>query len=299
LLKLRGYEFDEKSFLSAATRGDLFAVSNFLAAGINPNAKDQDGDTALTSAAARGDSKIVHALLLGKADVNAKGRNGWTALLLAQESERNDVADELLAQPNIDLKAEEPQGMTALMLSVWHQRVATVRQLLDRGVDVNHQDKDGDTAVHGAATRTSCDPPSRGANPNASRTRRTALMWAASSGRDEIVRVIDKRRIRGSRTLVVSAAVARRANEDIAVLRDAKKRCSAVSRRQVISTQLVMILVIDNASLLQPSRSRRVGRDDLCAPNTRWDENIGIPAHQSGFTRTGRTVRRGPVHETY
>src|SRR5258706_8233180 len=130
LLKMRGYEFDEKSFLSAAARSDLFAVSNFLTAGINPNAKDRDGDTALTSAAARGDSKIVHALLLGKADVNAKGRNGWTALLLALESERNDVADELLAQPNIDLKAEEPKGMTALMLAVWHQRDATVRQLL-------------------------------------------------------------------------------------------------------------------------------------------------------------------------
>ena len=122
----------------------MIAVNGFLSAGINPNTKDQDGDTALTSAAARGDSKIVNALLQGNADVNAKGRNGWTALLLALEDERNDVAEELLAQPNVDLKAETPNGMTALMLAVWHQRDAVVRKLLDRGVDVNHQDKDGE-----------------------------------------------------------------------------------------------------------------------------------------------------------
>src|ERR1700704_5945451 len=62
-LKLRGYEFDDQSFLSAAKAGDEVAVNGFIAGGINPNAKDDNGDTALTAAAARGDLQIVKALL--------------------------------------------------------------------------------------------------------------------------------------------------------------------------------------------------------------------------------------------
>ena len=38
-LKLRGYEFNEKSFLAAAAANDLTAVNAFLAAGINPECK--------------------------------------------------------------------------------------------------------------------------------------------------------------------------------------------------------------------------------------------------------------------
>src|SRR6476660_3026411 len=71
-LKLRGYEYDEASFLSAAKASDVAAVNGFVAAGIDLNAKDADGATALISAAARGDAKIVDALLQAGADVNRK-----------------------------------------------------------------------------------------------------------------------------------------------------------------------------------------------------------------------------------
>src|SRR6266850_4455213 len=80
-LRLRGYNFDDQSFLSAANAGDELAVNGFISAGINLNAKDENGDTALTAAAARGDLKIVNALLVGAADVNAQGSSKWTALL--------------------------------------------------------------------------------------------------------------------------------------------------------------------------------------------------------------------------
>ena len=45
-LRLRGYSFDDQSFLSAANAGDELAVNGFIGAGINPNAKDENGDTA-------------------------------------------------------------------------------------------------------------------------------------------------------------------------------------------------------------------------------------------------------------
>ena len=194
-LKLRGYEFDEQSFFKAAVAGDELAVNGFFSAGINPNARDDNGDTVLTSAAARGDLRIVNVLLKGRADINAKGRNDWTAFLLALEGARNEVAAVLLAQTNLDLKAETPDGMTALMLAVWHQREQTVRTLLARGADKDHQDKDGDTSLHGAAwfgnTKILGMLLDAGANPNVkNKLGGTALMWAAAYGQDEAVQIL-------------------------------------------------------------------------------------------------------------
>lgn len=194
-LKLRGYDFDEKSFLAAAAASDLIAVNGFLVARIDPNVKDDNGDTALTAAAGRGDLKIVQALTQGGADVNAKGRYGWTACLLALDGDRNQVTDFMLTQPNLDLKAETPNRMSALMLSVWHQRDDVVRKLLQRGADVNHQDEDGDTAVHGGAFYANAKILQMlldgKANPNIkNKLGGTALMWAASYGHEEIVRML-------------------------------------------------------------------------------------------------------------
>jgi ankyrin repeat protein len=194
-LKLRGYNFDDQSFLSAANAGDALAVKGFASAGINLNAKDENGDTALTAAAARGDVKIVNALLQGGADVNAQGSSKWTALLLALENERDEVATVLIGQPRLDLKSETPNGMTALMLAVWHKRADFVKQILQRGADPNHQDKDGDAAVHGAAWFGSAKILgallSAGANPNLkNKLGGTALMWAASYGQDEAVQIL-------------------------------------------------------------------------------------------------------------
>jgi len=197
-LKLRGYEFTEQAFFRAAAVSDVMAVNGFFSAGINPNAKDENGDTTLTAAAARGDLKIVEALLRGGVDVNANGRNTWTALLLALEGQHDQVADLLLSQPRIDLKAETPNGMTALMLAVWHQRPELLRKLLQLHSDPNHQDKDGDAALHGAAwygnTKICRMLLDAGSDPNIkNKLGGTALMWAASYGQDEVVNLLLER----------------------------------------------------------------------------------------------------------
>ena len=192
-LKLRGYDFNEESFFKAAADGDVMAVTGFISAGMNVNVKNKDDDTALTAMAAQGNVKVIDALLRYGADVNAKGRNGWTALLLALQEEHGDVVDRLLAQPNLDLKAETPDKMTALMVAVWHQQDSAVRALIKRDVDVNHQDNDGDTAVHGAALYRNAKILGllldAHADPNLkNKVGGTALMWAAAYGHDDIVR---------------------------------------------------------------------------------------------------------------
>jgi ankyrin repeat protein len=194
-LKLRGYAFDEKSFLSAAAASDLTAVTGFLAAGINPNARDESDETALIAAASRGDMDVVKALLRDGADINASVRGGYTSPLLALLNKHDDVADLLVAQPNLDLNARGSDGITVLMMYIWRRREDVVEKLLHRGADVSLQEKDGDTALHAAASTGNLNMLrmllERRANPNVkNKLGGTPLMWAAVYGYQDAVQLL-------------------------------------------------------------------------------------------------------------
>ena len=194
-LKLRGYDFNEKSFLLAAASSDVTAVSGFLDAGISPDARDASDETALIAAASRGDMEIVKSLLRGGADVNANVRGGYTALLLALMNKRDDVADLLVAQPNLDVNARGTDGVTILMTYIWRRREDVVERLLQRGADVNLQEHDGDTALHAACNTGDLNVLrsllAKGANPNLkNKLGGTPLMWAAVYGYQDAVQLL-------------------------------------------------------------------------------------------------------------
>ena len=62
-------------------------MQKLLARGVDVNAKDKDGGTALMAASAQGHLDVVQALLENGADVKAKGSNGTTALSVAKDDE--------------------------------------------------------------------------------------------------------------------------------------------------------------------------------------------------------------------
>ena len=194
VLKLRGYEFDEKSFQAAARASDLIAITAFVDGGININARsDSDGRTVLINAAARGDLNVVKLLLERGADVNVADNRGYTALHHAIEARYDDVSELLLNQPKLDPNARGLNGVTTLMSYVWRERKDAVQKLLDRGADVNAQDYDGDSALHGAAQNGNIEIMdllvAKGANLNLkNKVGGTALMWAAVYGHEEAAR---------------------------------------------------------------------------------------------------------------
>ncbi|HYR78192.1 MAG TPA: ankyrin repeat domain-containing protein [Pyrinomonadaceae bacterium] len=86
----------EEAFMRSAEKGDSAAVGKSLAEGINPNAKDQTGKTALMWAVTSGDLVTVKLLLDHGADLSARDDQGHTAFTLAAAKRRMDIAQVLL-----------------------------------------------------------------------------------------------------------------------------------------------------------------------------------------------------------
>jgi ankyrin repeat protein len=85
----------ESELIAAAVKGDNVEIAKLLADGVNVNAKDEQGGTALAHAAWFGHLDTVNLLLEKGADVNAKKNDGATPLLLATWNKHPDVAEVL------------------------------------------------------------------------------------------------------------------------------------------------------------------------------------------------------------
>ena len=84
--------------MHAAFGGHIETVETLLDAGVDVNAKDDDGATSLMySLLVRADADLVKLLLDAGADVSKKSNDGWMALMLAEEDGHTEVV-ELLKQ---------------------------------------------------------------------------------------------------------------------------------------------------------------------------------------------------------
>jgi ankyrin repeat protein len=79
------------SIHDAAYKGNIEAVKQHLAAGVDVNAKDSVGWTALHQAAYGAHKEPVELLIAEGADVNAKGDDGTTPLDMANDRETADL----------------------------------------------------------------------------------------------------------------------------------------------------------------------------------------------------------------
>jgi ankyrin repeat protein len=195
LLKLRGYNFDEKSFFAAAQARDTLAINSFFDAGINPNAQNSEGRTVLINAAARGELDVVNVLLSRGVDVNVKDNRGYTALAHAIEARYPEVEEALLNRPELDPNVGGLLGRPILLAYVWRDNKKATERLIALGANVNLRDADGDTALHGAAETGNVEVMrlllDKRADPNTrNKEGGTPLMWAAVFGNDEAARLL-------------------------------------------------------------------------------------------------------------
>jgi len=135
------------------------SVKKSLAAGVNPNARDLGGET---------------------------------ALIVAIRNDANAAAAVLMDQNGIDLEAKAPNGNTALMMAAYRKNQPLVTDLLRRGAKVNQS---GWTALHYAAAGGSAEITNLLLDHKAqidaeSPSGMTPLMMAAREGQEDAVKVL-------------------------------------------------------------------------------------------------------------
>lgn len=147
-LETLGLAFTEEEFIDRARRGNARAVRLFLAAGMNVDARDKKGQTALLASSGPfpGQTDVICALLAAGANVNARDFEGKTALVNASSIVNAHIM-RMLLDGGADVNVQTDNGWTPLMLAAQSGQANTVRLLLDAGADVNFRNAEGKTAL--------------------------------------------------------------------------------------------------------------------------------------------------------
>ena len=140
--------------------------------GIEINAKNNSGETALHYAAKYGNFSKARKLIEKGININAKDNSGKTVLHYATiyflsskikrknnkntkpDSYYNDIIKILelvLNKDDIDINAKDNSGKTVLHYAVEYDSISLTNKLIAKGIDIDAKDNSGDTALHYAA----------------------------------------------------------------------------------------------------------------------------------------------------
>ena len=142
-----------KIMFEAAKSGDPAKMEQFLSAGADVNARDENNDTALIVSARHGRSAIVDLLLSKKGlDPDATNHSRCTALIGASERGYSDIV-KLLLKAGSKVNVKSADGFAPLALASREGHAETVKLLLEKGADIKARTDDGKTALSLASGR--------------------------------------------------------------------------------------------------------------------------------------------------
>lgn len=160
--------FKQRAFAYAANNGDHKVAVALVRIGVDPNALDSYGDSALRDAVWNGDSAMVQALLFAGAKVDLEAypqeqvgfvvvTPSGTALEVASAAGRTEICQVLLSA-HADPNKKDRKGSMPLLLAVANGSFGCVSLLLDHGADVNSRDFGGRTPLMLLAAFEDSDP---------------------------------------------------------------------------------------------------------------------------------------------
>ena len=145
-------------FINAARFGDIELVSESIRSGVNINAYDVKGDTALHITSQYGHLSVVNLLIKAGADIEFKTEDlGQTPLILAASNLASakyngfdqDVIKTIrfLVRAGANVNAQDNDGWTALVGAANAGNIEATKILIKAGANVNAQDHDGNTTL--------------------------------------------------------------------------------------------------------------------------------------------------------
>lgn len=188
--------------ITASGRGDVEAVTRLLAADASVSARDDTGRTALVAAAYGNHLAVARRLLAAGADPNVKDQSVQSAYLIAT----SEVGDDprllrLLLDHGADVRSLDSWRGTGLIRAADRGFSRVVEVLLDTGIDIDHVNRIGYTALHEAVVlgdggrshqRTVAALVSSGVDTSIKDSQgRTALQSARERGYDRIAELLD------------------------------------------------------------------------------------------------------------
>lgn len=191
-LERRKIEISEESLLKRIDKGNLHAVELLLAAGVNPNAKNEEGNSILYYAIDNNETEIAHALIIYGADINEKDKYEETVLMQAAFKGNVEIVKELINR-DAEVNGRSITGRTPLMNAAWSDSPETINALIDAGAEVNAKDIIKRTALMFARQNSEVTETLllRGAKVNAKdKDGQTALLYQFDGG-DQSLKVID------------------------------------------------------------------------------------------------------------
>ena len=151
-----GDKIDGSQLLSAIRKSpqakQVELVGTLLAAGVDVNHRDDNGETPLAAAISLEQPVVAKYLVDAGADVNAPTVNDSYPLIEASKKGFNHLVSQLIRQ-GADINQQDAMGRTALVAAVAKGRRRLVDTLLRAGANAMHRDKDGISAVMLAESR--------------------------------------------------------------------------------------------------------------------------------------------------
>jgi ankyrin repeat protein len=207
------------NLIDASKFGFIATVRQLLATGVDLNAKDTAGITALGWASLNGHTDVVKALIDAKPDLNSKDKDGVTALMNASVNGHTEAVKALLAAKP-DLNSRNRDGVTALMNASVNGHTEAVKALLAAKPDLNSKDKDGMTALMKAAMNGHVEAVKAllAAKPDLNSKNRdgvTALRMAYDKGHTDVLKLLVSQP--GAKAEVIAIAAEQRGREANAI----------------------------------------------------------------------------------
>ena len=136
-------------------------MQKYIDQGGDINFKNSIGETAfdracsntITSKDPNKNLKIIKFLLENGVDVNTRMKgsseyNNATRLMYFIINNNKNAIELFMNHPDVDVNIKNYYGQTALMLACNYGTIELVDELLEKGADINDQDKDGNTVLY-------------------------------------------------------------------------------------------------------------------------------------------------------